>query len=61
MPNESYVVRIYRRPRDDATQIVGIVEAPGGGRQAAFRDAAELGAILAQPRRHLRRPPPRRP
>jgi hypothetical protein len=57
MSQESYVVRIYRRARRGADQLVGIVEIPGSRRQATFHDVAELSAILAQPRRHLRRPP----
>jgi hypothetical protein len=57
MSQESYVVRIYRRGRRGTGQLVGIVEMPGSRRQAGFHDIAGLSAILAQPRRHLRRPP----
>jgi len=54
MQPESYVVRVYRRSQGDPRKIVGVVEAPGSRRQAAFRGLAELLAILAAPRRHLR-------
>ncbi|MGU7784628.1 hypothetical protein [Burkholderia sp. PU8-34] len=55
MQPESYVVRLYRRTKADPAEIVGVVEWPATGRQAAFRGLAELCAILAAPHRHLRR------
>ncbi len=55
MQPESYVVRLYRRTKADPRDIVGVVELPANGRQAAFRGLAELCTILATPGRHLRR------
>lgn len=40
---ESYIVRIYRRERDD---IVGVVELPAEEQSFRFRSFAELHAIL---------------
>ncbi|MBN3788812.1 hypothetical protein [Burkholderia sp. Ac-20353] len=55
MQPESYVVRLYRRTKADPREIVGVVELPANGRQAAFHGLAELCTILTAPRRHLRR------
>jgi hypothetical protein len=55
MQPESYVVRVYRRGNTDPREIVGVVEVPESGRQAVFHGLAELSAILAAPRRRLRR------
>ena len=52
---ETYVVRIYRRTRDEPRKVLGVVEAPGKGRWARFGSLADLVAILGAPRSHLRR------
>jgi len=52
---ETYVVRIYRRTRDEPRKVLGVVEAPGKGRWARFSSLADLVAILGAPRSHLRR------
>ena len=43
---ESYVVRIYRRERDQG--LVGVVEFPACEKQVVFRSFEELQAILIQ-------------
>ena len=53
---DSYVVRIYRRPppsekagvHDGTSRLVGVVENPGNGQRRAFHDIEELWAVLAQ-------------
>ena len=43
----SFIVRLYRVDTEDTGKITGLVEAlDGSGRQAPFRDAGELAAIL---------------
>lgn len=48
MGAESYVVRIYRRARGDASAVVGVVEAVRTGWQKPFRSFQELSEILAR-------------
>jgi len=43
---ESYIVRIYRRGKDDSSDLVGIVEDPGKPETMAFKTRDELLAIL---------------
>ena len=48
MREESYVVRIYRRPRGEGSAVVGVVEAVRTGWQKPFRTLQELTDILAK-------------
>ena len=45
---QSYVVRIYRRARSPAEQVVGLVERIEAGDQVAFHGFEELVRILAE-------------
>lgn len=47
MREESYVVRIYRRPRGEGGAVVGVVEAVRTGWQKPFQSFQELTEILA--------------
>jgi len=58
MKPEIYVVRIYRRTRDQPRRILGVVEATDTERRAHFASLADLAAILGAPRTHLRRSAP---
>ena len=49
MNAESYIVRIYRRDSRERTQVAGVVEIVADSpRIRAFRNVAELQAILLQ-------------
>jgi len=43
---DSYLVRIYRRSKDDPEQIVGIVEEIDSGLNRSFQDMAQLAKML---------------
>lgn len=43
---ESYIVRIYRRGRDNAGELAGLVEMVGTSERLSFRDFPELSAVL---------------
>jgi len=43
---DSYIIRIYRRDKSDATVIVGIVEEIKTGKTYPFRNLVELSAII---------------
>lgn len=51
---DSYIVRIYRRNRDNPQKIAGIVETVLPGKEEAFKSAKELMAILTRPIRKMR-------
>jgi hypothetical protein len=46
---ESYVVRIYRRGREEPKELIGVVERAGDAAQHAFKTPDELLQILAAP------------
>jgi len=43
---DSYLVRIYRRAKDNPRLLVGVVEEPGGNGKKAFSNLYELWDIL---------------
>lgn len=43
-----YIVRIYRRNEKNPDDVTGVVEEPQGGESASFRNAGELGRIIAE-------------
>ncbi len=43
---DSYLVRIYRRSKDDPEQVVGIVEEIDSGLNRSFQDMAQLAKML---------------
>ena len=43
---DSYLVRIYRRAKDNPRMLVGVVEEPGGNGKKAFSNLYELWDIL---------------
>lgn len=45
---ESYIVRIYRRDKNNPNGLVGIVEETSLGGKRPFHDLEELGRILRQ-------------
>ena len=47
MREESYVVRIYRRPGEEGSAMVGVVETVRTGWQKPFQSLQELTDILA--------------
>ena len=52
---ESYLVRIYRREKDNPRLLVGVVEEPGANEKKAFQNLYELWDIL-NPVRKLGQP-----
>jgi hypothetical protein len=50
VPEESYIVRIYRRGPFRDGLLVGVVETPGSGWQKPFHSMAELAGILTGPK-----------
>jgi len=47
---ESYVVRIYRRGKEESKELLGVVERAGEDAQRAFKTPDELLEILSSPR-----------
>ena len=43
----SYIVRVYRRDPNSADELVGVVEMPENGLETAFKNFAQLRAILS--------------
>jgi hypothetical protein len=43
---DSYLIRIYRRCKDDPEKMVGVVEAIDTGQTHAFRSLSDLGRTL---------------
>jgi len=43
---DSYLVRIYRRSKDDPEQVVGVVEEIDSGLNRSFQDMAQLAKML---------------
>lgn len=57
---ESYVVRIYRRDKDAAYSLVGIVEDIGAGNTRVFHTPEELISIIRGERKELKNKEPLR-
>ena len=61
MNQDDYIIRIYRRDRDNARMVVGTVEQVGETLKMGFTDFEELRLIMGVPRGRTRRkeqPPP---
>ena len=43
---ESYLIRIYRREKDNPENIVGIIEEIGSKEKHSFKNLSELGKII---------------
>ena len=52
---ESFIVRIYRRGEDDATNLVGIVEDPSTRGTEPFQSREELLRILDRKKKRAKR------
>ena len=50
MSQDDYIIRIYRRDRDNARMIVGTVEQVGEKLKMGFTDFEELRLIMGVPR-----------
>jgi len=48
---ESYLIRIYRRSKDDPDYIVGIVEEINMEEKHSFKNLSELIEIITKPKR----------
>lgn len=51
---DSYIVRIYRRNRDDPARVVGFVEVVARQELKRFTSLDELNGILVQTRKDVR-------
>ena len=45
----TYILRLYRRPRNGEPRLAGVVEFVPGGRRRSFNSFEELKAILCPP------------
>jgi len=48
---DSYLIRIYRREKDNPEGIVGIIEEIGNQKKHTFKDLSELSKIITVPKR----------
>jgi hypothetical protein len=48
---ESYLIRIYRREKDNPEGIVGIIEEIGTERKYSFKNLSDLSKVITMPKR----------
>jgi hypothetical protein len=48
---DSYLIRIYRRDKENPEAIVGIVEEIGTEEKHSFKNLSELNSIITKPKR----------
>ena len=51
---DSYLIRIYRRDKENPEAIVGIIEEIGTGGKQSFNNLSELNLIITKPKRRKR-------
>ena len=51
---DSYLIRIYRRDKENPEAIVGIIEEIGTGEKQSFKNLSELNSIITKPKRRKR-------
>ena len=52
---DSYLVRIYRREKDNPEAIVGTIEEIGAKKIQSFKNLSELSRIITTPKKRKRR------
>jgi len=48
---DSYLIRIYRRDKENSESIVGIIEEIGTEKKQSFKNLSELSKIITQSKR----------
>lgn len=51
---DSYLIRIYRREKDNSEGIVGIIEEIGAEKKQSFGNLSEMTTIITKPKRGKR-------
>ena len=51
---DSYLIRIYRRDKENPEAIVGIIEEIGAEKKQSFGNLSELATIITKPKRGKR-------
>ncbi len=52
---DSYLIRIYRRDKENPEDIVGIIEEIGTEEQHSFKNLSELNSIITKQKRRKRK------
>jgi hypothetical protein len=51
---DSYLIRIYRRDKENPEAIVGIIEEIGAEKKQSFKNLSEMTTIITKPKRGKR-------